>query len=251
MQTRLIEVVPDKESWPAWGSRLIRQHPAKTAAAIIATPIVAISAIPTAATLTGVVVVSAIADLWLGNDKIKRIHAGDALVLRDPEGEAPEANRIYALHPDRSRESLVIPASSFHSLIIGEQIAHLVAFIRGTVAAQEIRISVFSENGATVAVAGPAQANDLNIKAHAGSVRHHSVDLRYEQPEIIQRDGVPFWMKSFPEVVAAFHGASKGSVARSVSIDTSFGLSASLAKSAGIDTNWLGRQRFDIEAKFG
>lgn len=145
----------------------------------------------------------------------------------------------------------VIPASSFHNQIVGEQIAHLVAFIRGTVAAREIKISVFSESGASVAVTGRAQRSDLNIEAHAGSARHHSVELRYEQAEIVPSDSVPFWMKSFPEVVAAFHAASKGSVTRSVSIDTSFGLSASLAKSAGIDTNWLGRQRFDIEIKFG
>ncbi|MFC3672784.1 hypothetical protein [Novosphingobium pokkalii] len=251
MQTRLIEVVPDMESWPAWGARLIRKNPAKTIALASATPIVAVAAIPTAATLTGVAVVSVIADLWLSDEKIKRVQIKDALALRDPNGDAPETNRIYAFHPDRSRETLVIQAASFHSQIIGEQIAHLVAFIRSTVAAREIKISVFSENGATVAVTGPVQAEDLNIKAHAGSARHHSVELRYDEPEIVPSNGLPFWMKAFPEVVAAFYGATKGSVNRSVLIDTSFGLSASLAKSAGIDTNWLGRQRFAIDAKFG
>ena len=251
MQTRLIRVVPDKENWAARGNRIVRQHPAKFAVVVGATPVIAISAIPTAATLTGAAVLSIVADLWFGDDKIKRIPVKASLGLRGPEGEALEVNRVYAFHPDRSRESLVIPASSFHSVVISEQIAHLVAFIRSMVAAQEIRISVISENGAAVAVAGPAQATDLNIRANASSARHHSVDLRYEQPEIIPAEAVPFWMKSFPEIVAAFHGASKGSVARSVSIDSRFGLSASLAKSAGMDTNWLGRQRFDIEAKFG
>jgi len=251
MQTRLIEIVPDSESWPAWGSRIVKQHPLKTVAVAVATPIVAIAAIPTAATLAGTAVVSVLGDLWLGEDRIKRVDAKNALVLHDPEGDAPEANRIYAFHPDRSRANLVIPAASFHSQIVGEQIADLVAFIRSTVAAREIRISVYSENGASVAVSGSPQVEDLEIKAHANSSRHHSVDARYDMPEIIPISDLPFWMKSFPEMVAAFHGASKGSVARSVLVDTSFGLSASLAKSAGIDVNWLGRQRFDVEAKFG
>ena len=233
------------------GARLIRKNPAKTAAAISATPIIAIGAIPTAATLTGVLIASTVADLWLGDEKIKQFQIEDALALRDPDGDAPETNRIYALNPDRSRETLIIPAALFHGQIIGEQIAHLVAFIRSTVAAQEIKIIVSSENGATVAVTGPVQADDLNIKAHAGSARHHSVELRYDEPEIVPSNGLPFWIKAFPEVVAAFHGATKGSVNRSVVVDTSFGLSASLAKSAGIDTNWLGRQRFAIDVKFG
>lgn len=251
MHTRLIEVIPDREGWVAWGTRLVRTNPAKAAAAIAATPIVAVAAIPTAATLGTVAVASVVADLYLGDKQIKQVPVKEVAALRDPDGEIPGVNEIYAFHPDRSRERLVIPASTFHSVIISEQIADLVAYIRATVAAKEIRIGVYSENGAKMAVSAPVKANDLEIQAHAGSTRHHSVELRYEEPEVIAIEGIPFWMRAFPEVVAAFQGATRGSVTRSVSVDTSFGLSASLAKAAGMDANWLGRQRFEIEARFG
>lgn len=251
MYTRLIEVRPDQESWAAWGTRLVRTNRVKTVAAVVATPIVAVAAIPTAATLGTVAVASVLADLYLGDKQIKQVPVRDVAVLRDPDGEIPNVNEIYAFHPDRSRERLVIPASTFHSLIIGEQIADLVAYIRATVAAKEIRIGVYSENGAKMAVSAPVKASDLEIQAHAGSTRHHSVELRYEDPEVVAINGTPFWMRAFPEVVASFHGATRGSVTRSVSVDTSFGLTASLAKAAGMDANWPGRQRFEIEATFG
>lgn len=251
VHTRLIEVTPDQESWAAWGTRLVRTNPGKTVAAVVATPIVAAATIPTAATLGTVAVASIVADLYFGGKQIKQVPVRDVAVLRDPDGEVPTVNEIYAFHPDRSRERLVIPASTFHNLIIGEQIADLVAYIRSTVRAKEIRIGVYSENGAKMAVSAPLKASDLEIQAHAGSTRHHSVELRYEDPKVIAIEGMPFWMGAFPEVVAAFRGATRGSVTRSVSVDTSFGLTASLAKAAGMDANWLGRQRFEIEASFG
>ncbi len=45
-------------------------------------------------------------------------------------------------------------------------------------------------------------------------------------------------------------GAKKGPVKRSVSVDTTFGLSASLAEQAGIDASWLGKHSFNVQASF-
>lgn len=118
MQTRLIEVMPDEESWTARGTRAVRTHPLKAAAIVGAVPIVAFAAIPTAFTLVGTAVASIMGDLWLGGRHVEQVPLKNASLLRGPDGDPPISNQIYAFHPDRSLETLIIPASAFHSFIV-------------------------------------------------------------------------------------------------------------------------------------
>lgn len=252
MQTRLIEIIPDvvetQEGWGDWATRNVKENGWKAAgAAVVVSPILPVGI---GAVAVGAGLVSGVQNgvAWLrGTDTVEKLEYSKAQALRDEQGLPVQVSRTYAFHPDEARLNLVVSASEFHNLIIGEQIADLVSFIRSSVRAESIDIEVEAEK------AGKAAGGFLShftFKAEGGVAKHHSVQLRYDDPEIIAAEERPFWLRLFPEITAAFKGAQKGCVKRSVSVDTSFGLSASGAKQAGIDLSWLGKQKFNIEAKF-
>lgn len=256
MQTRLVKIVPDNVGWLEKSWNLAKKHPGKAAGVVVATPFL----IPLEAVLatggllvggTTALVVGAAKELFFVPEQIEKIESSKASNLLDREGTPVTANRIYARHPNIARSNVVIPSEIFHSSMIAEQIADLVGYIRSVVAARRISISVYSESGAALKAESVVQSGKAGIKGHVGSVRHHSVDLKYDHPIIVPVSTSLFWLRSFPEIEAAFNGARSGRIERNVSVDTTFGLSASLAKVAGIDMSWLGKQRFEIEAEFG
>ncbi len=254
MQTHLIEIVADvavtepEENWGDWAYRNVKENGWKAAgAAIIAAPIV-----PTAvgATLVGAGLVSGVQNgvAWLrGSDTIEKVELGKAGALHDEQGQSVQVEKTYAVHPDEARSNLVILASEFYNVIVAEQIADLVAFIRGAVRAESIKIEVVSEKAGE---GGFLSNLGFGVKAKGGVTKQHSVELHYDEPEVVPLAEPPFWLRLFPEIKASVRAAQKGTMKRSMSVDTTFGMTASTAKQAGIDVSWLGRQRFDIEAKF-
>lgn len=256
MQTRLVKVVPDNVGWLEWGWDLAKKHPGKAAGLVVAAPF----ALPLeAAVLTGglflggvtALVVGAAGELVQSPEQIEKIEFAKASKLLDREGTPVAVNKIYARHPNVARSNVVVPSEIFHSSMVAEQIADLVSYIRSVVAARRISISVYSESGSALKAQAVVQSGEAGVRGHLGSARHHSVSLNYDHPIIVPVSTSLFWLRSFPEIEAAFNGARSGRIERNVSIDTTFGLSASLAKMAGIDVNWLGKQRFEIEAEFG
>ena len=255
MQTQLVKIVPDAVSWSDWAWEGVKENPGKT----VGLSLVAVSLLPLEAGVaaTGAVIggiaglaVGAVGSFFRSSETIPEMELKDSSNLSDVYGAPISHGKVYAYHPDLSRKGVVISADAFHSTIVSEQIADLAAFIRSKVRAETIDIAVFAESGVAVAVDTALPSDTLGIKAHAGSARHHSLELRYDEPELVPLRRNPFWLQSFPEIGTAFEDARKGKVKRSVSVDTTFGLSASLAKVAGIDANWLGKQRFEVEATF-
>lgn len=254
MQTHLIKIVPDpepsseEENWTDWATRNVKENGWKAAgAALIAAPIIPAGI---GAVAVGAGLVSGVQNgiAWLRRtDSIQKIELSTAISLHDGQNKPLQVDQVYAVHPDETRPNLVIVASEFHNVIVGEQIADLVNFIRSSVRANSIKIDVESERQGS---ASGGFLSRFSFKAEASSRKHHSVDLEYDDPSIVPSSAKLFWLHLFPEVIAAFQGAQRGSVRRSVSIDTTFGVSAALAKHAGIDTSWLGRQRFEVAAKF-
>lgn len=252
MQTRLIEIIPDvveaEEGWADWATRNLKENNWKAAGAAFAIrPIIPVGV---GAVAVGAGLVSGVQNgvaRLRGTDAVEKLEYSKAEALRDEQGLPVQLNRTYAFHPDETRLNYVISASELHDLVVSEQIADLVSFIRSSVRAVSIEISVESERSGK-AVGGFLSL--LKIKAEGGVAKHYSVRLRYSDPEVITSEERPFWLRLFPEIVAAFKDARKGCIKRTVSVDTSFGLSASVAKRAGIDLGWLGKQKFNIEAKF-
>jgi len=251
VHTKLIEIVPDitvtEENWADWATRNVKENGWKVAgAAVVAAPVIPVGV---GAIAVGAGLVSGIQNgvAWMrGSEKIDKLEFSKSEDLRDEHGMPVQINRIYAFHPDEARQKLVIIASEFHNVVISEQIADLVSFIRGSVRAVSIYITVESERKGKVG----GLLSRFSFKAEGSVAKHHSVELHYDDPEILPSTERPYWLCLFPEVVAAFRGAQKGSIKRSVSVDTTFGLNSSLAEQAGIDFDWLGRQKFNVEARF-
>ena len=251
MQTRLVEIIPDievaEENWTDWATRNVKENGWKAAGvAVVAAPIIPAGV---GAMAVGAGLVSGIQNgiTWLrGTDTIAKIEVSKASGLRDAQGLPVQAHQIYAIHPDDARANLVVVASEFHDLIVREQIADLVAFIRSAVRALSIKISVESEKKGSAS----GLFSRFSLKADGGVVKHHSVELEYEEPEVVNIVDQPFWLCQFPEIVAAFKGAQRGTMKRNLSVDTTFGFTSSLAEQAGIDLIWLGKQRFVVEVKF-
>lgn len=254
MQTRLIQIISDtqpgeeEEGWAEWATRGVKENGWKVAgAAIIATPVLP-AAMGSIAVGAGLVSGVQNGVAWLnGSDEIRKIPLSEAKELRDEHDLPLQVDEYYALHPDESRQNVVILASDFHNVIVGEQIADLVTFIRGSVCAREIRIEVESERSGKL---GGSFLSRFSLKAGGGVTKHHSVELSYDDPEVVPMHSEPYWLHLFPEIITAFRGAKKGSIKRSVSVDTTFGLKSSVASKAGIDGDWLGRQKFIVHAQF-
>lgn len=252
VQTQLIEIVADvtvsEESWADWATRNVKENGWKVAgAAVVAAPVIPVGV---GAIAVGAGLVSGVQNgfAWLrGSDTIEKIEFSKSTSLHDEHGLPVQPNQIYAIHPDETRANLVIVASEFHNVIVSEQIADLVCFIRGAVRAASINIEVESERNGKIS---SSFFSRFSLNAEGGVAKHHSVELKYDEPEIVAPTEQPFWLCLFPEIVAAFRGAKRGSVKRSVSVDTTFGLNTSLAEQAGIDLNWLGKQKFVVEARF-
>ena len=252
MQTHLVEIVPDptsaEESWADWATRNVKENGWKAAsAAVVAAPIIPVGV---GAIAVGAGLVSGVQNgvAWLrGSDTIQKIEFSKARELLSEQGLPVRLNQVYAVHPDEARSNLIILASEFHNVIIAEQIADLVGFIRNAVRAVSINIEVESERNASVNLGFLSR---FSFKAAEGIAKHHSVELRYDDPELVQLPSQPYWLRLFPEIIAAFRGAKRGSVKRTVSVDTTFGITASNAKQAGIDLSWLGKQRFNVSVSF-
>jgi hypothetical protein len=252
MQTHLVEIIEDvtvaEESWASWATRNVKENGWKVAgAAVIVSPIIPVGV---GAVAVGAGLVSGVQNgvaWWRGSDAIEKREVSNAAALQDERGLPVQIAQIYAIHPDDSRPNLAIIASEFHNVIVSEQIADLVSFIRGAVRALSIHIEVESEGSGKI---GGGLLSRFSVTAEGGVTKHHSVELRYDDPEVVVCAEQPFWLCLFPEIVAAFRGAQKGSIKRIVSVDTTFGLNATVAEKAGIDTSWLGRQRFIVEASF-
>jgi hypothetical protein len=252
VQTHLVSIVPDivvaEETWTDWATRNVKENGWKAAgAAVVAAPIIP-AAVGTIAVGAGLVSGVQNGFAWLrGADTIEKLEYSKAGGLRDEHGLPVQVNVTYAVHPDVAKPNSVVVASEFHHVIVREQIADLVAFIRSAVRAVAIRIEVESEGS------GKAEGSffsRFSLKADGAVTKRHSIELEYDDPRKVEATERPYWLRLFPEIVAAFNNAERGTIKRSVSVDTTFGLSASLAKQAGIDLSWLGRQRFDVEAKF-
>jgi hypothetical protein len=252
LQTHLVEIVADsdetEESWADWATRHVKDNGWKAAgAAVVVAPIIPAGI---GAVAVGAGLVSGVQNgiAWLrGSDSIQKIELSRSTTLHDEHGQPVQLGHIYAVHPDEARATLLIAAPDFHSTMVGEQIADLVSFIRSAVRAESIFIEVESEASGS---AGGSFWSRFTLKGEAGVAKHHSVELDYVEPDIVPMAADPFWLRMFPEIAAAFQGAKRGAIKRSVSVDTTFGLSASLAEQAGIDGRWLGKQKFNIRAKF-
>ena len=256
MRTKLVKIVPDTVGWGEWLWDKAKNNPGRAAGLVVA----ASFAIPLEATvLFGGALIGGITALTVGAvsefvtspDQFEKLPLKEAYALRDIEGVPISVNQMYARHPNLDYNNVVLLAENFHSRVIAEQIADLISYIRSVVAAKYINIAVYAESGAHLDATGLTKVGNVSVQGHSGTARHHSAENSYAQQIIVPATRSLFWMRNFPEVQAALIGSKEGSFTRSVKVDTTFGLSASLAKVAGIDINWLGKQRFVIRVDYG
>ena len=188
----------------------------------------------------------------LGLIEFEQLPVSQALMLRDRDGDAVEIDRIYARHPLRKAFPVtVVAAETFHSHMISDQMADIARFLKAHVLLRDLRITVSSATGAKLDGTVTKAGQDFGIKAHLNSSLHHELVQHEENPVIVPYSCEPYWIENFPEIRAAIAHSSKGSMTRTIGMNTTFGLTASVAEQAGIDADWLSMQLFRIEATYG
>ena len=253
MKTQLVRIVQDKEGWIDWAVRQVKENPGKSAAAAaVGAPFLAFELPVALASGAAIAGGGLVWDWWTGSDRIEQIPLSKAIALQDRDGHALKVDQIYAHHPlRRTFPSTVIAADQFHSQMISDQMADIARFLKAHVLLKELRITVSSANGAKLDGTATSGAKDLGIRAHMNSSLHHELFQVEENPVIVPYEFEPYWMTEFPEIRAAVAHSSKGSMTRTIGIDTSFGLTASVAQQAGINADWLSKQLFKVEATYG
>ena len=253
MQTQLVKIVSDQEGWVEWCSRQIRENPGKSAAvALFAVPFIA-AEVPVALASGMLIAGGGLAYDWsTGSDRIEQIPMSKAVALRDRDDNPPEIDRIYARHPLRKIfPNTVLAADRFHSHMIADQMADIACFLRAHVLLRKLRITVSSANGAKLDGAVTNGTKNLGIKAHFNSVVHHELILHESHPVLVPYEIEPYWIDQFPEIKASIQQSNKGSITRTIGMDNTYGLTASVAAQAGINIDWLSKQLFRIEASYG
>lgn len=255
MQTRLIEIVAARAepgSVATWRER-IRVNPkvglAGAAVGLALLPVGAVSA-------AGAAIAGGAAGMFLsrraGVRQITQVTEQEARRFRDQRDQRLVTGSIYAAHPMLRKQNSFITAPDFNDHVLSEQMARIVTFLRSRVPLRSLVIDVVSEETGKIYGAVPTSAGKAKVSMEAGTSRAHSLELELNDPVIqpLPRDEL-FWMRLFPEIVSGVEGATGGRLVRTCRVNTSFGLSLDLAKTAGIGADWLKNRMFQISATFG
>lgn len=233
----------------------------RPAAALVAAPFVVGGAAATAAATTIAIAAIGVNELVVrANDRryldgradknVETLRLLSTTDLTDIRGKTLQSGASYIRHPVRTRREELINARSFHKVILEEQLAEIVEFIRSRLNATSIVISAVSEK--TGAFVAGGSINSLSIGARLGltNKQHYALKFDTRTPiRVVPRRSL-VWINDFPVLQASLAEARDGRCIIEETADLEFDLNAEAAGSLGIDARWVSKFSLSIEVEF-
>lgn len=227
-------------------------------------PYLAAAVVPVALLATKPIIIAssvALAGAVIGGGEWRRQKARNAgMTVLDPEeargfrvlgGEVVQQGAIYARHPKPSKQDLLIPAKRLHQVVVNEQIADLVSYLRSTVRVSRLDIYIKSDRGLNVSANGVLKAVPFRSRITGRQRDETAFHQTFDRPgRPLSNTANYVWLDDFPHIQAAAQNARHGSMKVAQAFDFSFGIEADAARLAGIKAEWLSTYTFQIDADF-
>ena len=175
---------------------------------------------------------------------IEKVSSEQAEKFIDPDGSRMTIGIVYAQHPKLT--DLVIPTPAFQDILLREQQADIIDYVRSIVPARwiEIRQHVVKSGG------GGGSIFSLNLSGEHSNKWETLTDLNYDRPEVAPLSRSLIWLDRFPSLVAGIRSSIKGSAQFVERVQQNAHLATSIAKQAGFAVEAVESYELEISIKW-
>ena len=181
---------------------------------------------------------------------VERLYASDLVGRTDIRGSTLQNGTFYIRHPIHARRDTLIPARSFHKIILEEQLTEIVKHIRAQLAATSITIDATSEKTGAVVAGGSLHSTSFGAKLGLTKRTRHAHRFETRSPVRVAADESLVWIRHFPVLAATLDQARDGKYETVETTDLEFGLSLTVGTALGIDVRWLSSFSLSINVEF-
>lgn len=182
--------------------------------------------------------------------EIERLYASDIAGKTDVRGKTLQYGNFYVRHPIDARCETLIPARSFHRIILEEQLAEIVEYIRSQLSATRITIVATSEKTGAFVAGGSIHSVSVGSRLGFGRREGLAYEFTTRSPVRVELKRPLPWLRDFPVLVASLAEARDGEFQRTETTDLEFGLSLDAVTLLGVDVRWVSRFTLDIRVDF-
>lgn len=244
--------------WGGWAWDKAKERP--YVAAVVALP-VAVVMLPTIVTSTATVgaglaggaAVAVAAEAAFGPDTAPPVtlySIEDAKSIIDVHGQPLMRHTTYMRLPRQAAEHGIIKASDFHTYIMSQKVAEIIAYMRAETRLKSLRILIRSSDRKHAVVGGELEKVSSSVGSELKRNNQRSMSATYDERTRMPHLPHYVWINDFPEVIAATRNARHGTMSFAQATDMSFGMSGSVAKFANFNAGWLSTFVLEVEATF-
>lgn len=170
--------------------------------------------------------------------------------FRNPYNEDLVDDVYYIRHPKTARTNWLIPATRFHAHVIGEQISEIVSYIRANASVKYLRVSITDMAGARLGANAVIKDVKVEGKAEVSLSKNHEVIITCHAPlKASEKRNDYVWINDFQTTRAAIDEMASGRFEIRQRSDFSAGLSAEVAKMAGVSAEFTKCYDYHVECE--
>lgn len=244
--------------WGGWARQKATERPYVAAvvalpAAVVVIPAIVTSAATVGAGIAGGAAVAVVCEAAFGPaaaPPVTLYSIEDAKSIHDVHGQLLMRHTTYMRLPRQAAEKSIIKASDFHTYIMSQKVAEIIAYMRAETRLKTLKILIRSSDRKHAVVGGELEKVSASVTSELERSSQRSMSATYDERARMPHLPHYVWINDFPEVIAATRNARHGTMSFSQATDMSFGLSGSVAKFANFKAGWLSTFVLEVEATF-